>query len=102
MAKEAPIVTQATITEELVAGRLYHAIAPTAWERLDAFEGHYYVRELITVSLPDGRQVPAWTYVFRPEYRSLLLPGEWSFQDFLEGGKARFESRYLGFQQIQQ
>jgi len=85
-----------------VAGRLYAGISAGAWERLDRFEGNQYQRQLVLLRLDDGRSIDAWAYVFRPHYRSLLLPGEWDFDAFLRAGKQRFEARYLGFQQIQQ
>jgi len=85
-----------------VAGRLYAGINASAWERLDSFEGNQYQRQLVQLRLDDGRSIDAWTYVFRPQYRSLLLPGDWDFDAFLREGKQRFEARYLGFRQIQQ
>ncbi|MCB1956870.1 MAG: gamma-glutamylcyclotransferase [Rhodocyclaceae bacterium] len=85
-----------------VAGRLYSDVRDAAWERLDRFEGNQYQRQRVRVVLADGSPCDAWTYVFRPAYQGLLLPGDWDFAAFLREGKVRFEGRYLGFQQIEQ
>ncbi|MCB1909640.1 MAG: gamma-glutamylcyclotransferase [Rhodocyclaceae bacterium] len=83
-----------------VAGRLYSGIAAAEWERLDGFEGNQYQRVLLQVRVDGGATVDAWAYLFRPQYHSLLLPGEWDFAAFLRDGRHRFEARYLGFRQI--
>ncbi len=93
------IVADAT---QQVAGQLYAGISASAWERLDGFEGRQYERRLLQLRLGDGRGIDAWAYVFRPQYRSLLLLGEWNFDAFLREGRQRFEARHLGFQQLQQ
>ena len=56
----------------------------------------------LTIARPDGSRLDAWTYVFRPQYRSLLQTGDWDVEAFRRDGKRRFEARYLGFRQIQQ
>ncbi len=81
----------------MVAGVLYLDLPPSVWPRLDAFEGEEYTRERVTVTLADGRSVTAWTYVFKPQYASRLVAGDWDFEHFLLHGKARFEAAYLGF-----
>lgn len=83
-----------------VQGVLYLDLVPSAWPRLDAFEGEEYLRQHVHVRLPDGRQESAWTYVFRPRYASRLTEGEWDFERFLRTGKARFEALYLGFSKL--
>lgn len=80
-----------------VRGVLYLDLPSSAWPRLDAFEGEEYTRERVTVTLADGRSVTAWTYVFKPQYASRLVAGDWDFEHFLLHGKARFEAAYLGF-----
>ena len=39
------------------------------------------------------------TYVIQPQYRELLTDEEWSFTDFLNDGKRKFEETYFGFQE---
>lgn len=84
-----------------VQGVLYRDLPRIAFARLDAFEGEQYTREEAAVALPDGRRVAAFTYVFKPQYASLLLPGDWDFEAFLKDGKRIFEARYLGFSRIE-
>ncbi len=83
-----------------VTGVLYRGLPATAWPRLDAFEGDMYLRKQVRVSQAGGGMIPAWTYVFRPEFQHLLAPDDWDFEQFLARGKARFEARYLGFGQL--
>ena len=61
-----------------VRGRLIDAIPASAWMRLDAFEGNQYARQQVRVALAEGDEVVAWTYVFRPEHRSLLAAADWA------------------------
>lgn len=81
-------------------GLLYRNISDEALRRLDVFEGDYYQRCERVVALLDGRQVRAQTYVFRTDYRHLVADWSWSFEHFLNVGKAKFESAYLGFQHL--
>jgi gamma-glutamylcyclotransferase (GGCT)/AIG2-like uncharacterized protein YtfP len=81
-------------------GLLYSNISDEALRRLDVFEGDYYQRCELVVALLDGRQVRAQTYVFRADYRHLVADWPWSFEHFLNVGKAKFESAYLGLQHL--
>lgn len=83
-----------------VEGVLYRDLDTPALRRLDAFEGEQYQRETVEVILPDGHRLSADTYVIKPEHLSILLPEDWDFDAFLAVGKARFQSRYLGFSRI--
>ncbi len=83
-----------------VKGVLYRDIDTAALARLDAFEGEQYRRETVEVTLADGSRIRADTYVIKPEHAALLLPVDWDFDAFLAAGKARFQSRYLGFSRI--
>lgn len=83
-----------------VEGVLYLDLPPDALARLDAFEGEQYVRSTVIVLDADQRPIEAETYVFRPEYVGLLLPGDWDHAGFLREGRQRFEQRYMGFQSI--
>ena len=85
---------------QTVDGVLYRNLAPSALERLDAFEGAQYERKTITVRLPDGSSIDADSYVFRSTYRHLLEPGPWDFQRFLRTGRPRFVNRYVGYARI--
>lgn len=85
--------------EGSVTGVLYRGLDAAALARLDVFEGEQYERVEVLVEFA-GARVPAWVYRFRPEWRHLLLPGDWDFEAFLRAGKARFEARYMGFDRI--
>jgi gamma-glutamylcyclotransferase (GGCT)/AIG2-like uncharacterized protein YtfP len=80
-----------------VAGILYRDLPAFALARLDAFEGEQYLRTSVVVLTAGGARVEAMTYVFRPEYAHLLLPGDWDYAHFLAVGRRRFERRYEGF-----
>lgn len=73
-----------------VQGVLYLDLPPSAWARLDRFEGDEYERTRVEVRLQHGRRDEAWTYVFRPNAKQRLVDGEWDFERFLRTGKARF------------
>lgn len=83
--------------DAIVAGVLYRGLDASALARLDVFEGEMYERLPVLVNLVGGEVITAWCYIFRDQYRHLLLPGEWDFQSFLAEGKARFLARYMGF-----
>ena len=70
---------------------------PSAWDRLDRFEGDMYSREIVQVQLRWGSAVPAATYVLRPQFRGYLDEAEWDFDVFLSEGKGRFRSSYKGY-----
>lgn len=80
-----------------VEGILYAGLQAAMLERLDAFEGAEYLREEVEVELADGLRLKAWAYVFRAEFAERLLPGEWSFERFLQHGRSRFEAEFTGF-----
>ncbi len=82
---------------QAVAGRLYLDLPETAWARLDAFEGEAYERHEVLVTVPDGRWMRAWTYLYRDLPAHPLGPGAWDEQRFEREGKARFMARYVGF-----
>ncbi|MDD5366778.1 MAG: gamma-glutamylcyclotransferase [Gallionellaceae bacterium] len=85
-----------------VEGILYRGLDGSALARLDAFEGEMYERVRVQVNLVGGGSVAAWCYIFRAPYRHRLLLGDWSFEAFLAGGKARFLARYMGFAALEQ
>lgn len=84
-----------------VVGVLYRNVDDAALAQLDRFEGPYYERRTVTVTLDDGSPVEAETYLFRPQYAHLLQPGEWDVAAFLVRGKADFTARYVGYSRIE-
>ena len=79
-----------------VEGVLYYQIPPSAWKRLDQFEGNMYVRQLVSVEVSDGSRIAAYTYVFRPQFRMRLTAQAWDYEAFLREGLAAFASQVSG------
>ena len=84
-------------TDCRVDGIVYQNVPPSAWDRLDRFEGEMYSREIVQVRLRDGSTVQAATYVLRPQFRGCLDKAEWDFAVFLREGKGRFRRSYKGY-----
>lgn len=80
-----------------VDGLLYLDLPPAAWARLDQFEDKIYSRQTVTVHLADGRRLGAETYVLKDAYRHRQGLSEWSYEEFLKTGKARFTREYDHF-----
>lgn len=78
-------------------GLLYRNVSEVAIEKLDEFEGDQYRREIVTLHLANGKQQPAFCYVWRNELRSLISTQDWSFERFLAEGKEKFCADYVGF-----
>lgn len=84
-----------------VSGILYLNLPEAVWSRLDVFEGEMYQRLAVSVETEEGTVLPAETYVFRSEFAHRLEEGSWDFEAFVsEGGKVRFQTRYLGFREL--
>jgi len=83
-----------------VQGMLYLDLPDHAWPRLDCFEGGMYLRETLPVRLADGEAVTAETYVLREAFAHCLGSREWDFEAFLRHGKARFKTRYVGYNSL--
>lgn len=63
-------------------GLLFDGIDAQTLARLDAFEDDFYRRETLPVFTPDGAAWAAEVYVIRAECLGLLLPEEWSLDEF--------------------
>jgi gamma-glutamylcyclotransferase (GGCT)/AIG2-like uncharacterized protein YtfP len=83
--------------EERVDGIVYSNLTEDDWKHLDLFEGEMYIRSAVTVQLGDGAGRQAQTYVLKPQFENRLSSEPWSLDEFLQSGKARFESQYRGF-----
>lgn len=82
---------------DVVSGRLYVDISAADLAALDAFEGDYYQRIPIRCVDADGSTVTAETYVFREQYRALLLDEDWDPQGFARAGLVEFLRDYGRF-----
>lgn len=84
-----------------VPGLLYHNLDPASLARLDAFEGPEYIRQTITVTCNDGRELEAGAYIVPPERRELLTDEIWTAEDFAARGHlAEFVARFSGFNRL--
>jgi gamma-glutamylcyclotransferase (GGCT)/AIG2-like uncharacterized protein YtfP len=83
--------------EGRVAGELYRHVPDAAWTRLDRFEGEMYARRGVEVALRDGTLLLAATYVVVPQFLYRLDHADWDFAEFLQNGKADFQSHYQGY-----
>ena len=77
-----------------VSGLVYREVPPSAWERLDRFEGEMYRRQSVQVELGDSTLLQAATYVVRPEFLGHLERSDWDFDGFIRSGKKRFLREY--------
>jgi gamma-glutamylcyclotransferase (GGCT)/AIG2-like uncharacterized protein YtfP len=89
-----------------VPGLVYLDVDPESFARLDAFEGHEYIRRSVTVfckddTSPDGRELTADTYIVPTDSAHILTPEPWTAADFLTHGHlAEFLARYSGFNRL--
>lgn len=75
-----------------VDGILYKNLPPTAWPRLDRFEGPMYLRKPVQVRLGSGNAVEAYVYTTHPRFLPRLEPFDWDFDAFLRCHKHRYLS----------
>jgi gamma-glutamylcyclotransferase (GGCT)/AIG2-like uncharacterized protein YtfP len=80
-----------------VKGVVYRDLPDMTWRRLDLFEGNMYKREQVLVHIGEGKTSIAETYVVRSEFLSQLDATEWSFENFLNNGKKKFQKSYSGY-----
>ena len=87
--------------ESRVDGVVYWNVPPSAWARLDRFEGERYSREVVCVELDNGAVVSAATYVARPEFMDYLDEAEWDSSEFLRKDKGTFCKSFIGYRALQ-
>ena len=80
-----------------VQGAIYKEVTHSAWNKLDAFEGEFYIRKTVTVTLNNGQTRVAQAYIVHPDFQHQLLKEEWDFSEFLKKQKADFRQRYQGY-----
>lgn len=74
-----------------VEGALLTELSDTDLQRLDEYEAEQYERIAAFVSVAGGERRECMTYVFRPEYSSLLSSEAWSNESF----RAKYLQRFL-------
>lgn len=65
-----------------VNGRIWQEVTETELAKLDVFESGIYDRQLLAVRAEDGTTLPSWTYIVRPDSRTLLLNEPWNREEF--------------------
>lgn len=69
-----------------VDGIIYLDVSESDMKNLDAFEGECYQKEMAECGLTDGGIISAWVYVFKEQYRDLVVDEPWDPVQFLENG----------------
>src|SRR5690606_18414516 len=81
---------------EVVEGRVYFDVDPTALPSIDRFETDMYSRETVEVDCADGAAVSCHAYLLRAEFYDLLSTERWNIETYLRGGHhRRFAAQYL-------
>jgi len=79
-----------------VPGVVYFSVSGEDIKKLDDFEGSYYLRTSVKVTLESG-DIEAASYVLRPEFYALAASEEWDREAFATTGINVFMNRYKGF-----
>ncbi len=86
--------------KDAVQGIVYLKAPPSAWLRIDRFEGAMYVRQSVQIELGNGTILPANAYVIQPAYRDFLEAIDWDLETFLRCGREAFRTQYPGYSLI--
>jgi gamma-glutamylcyclotransferase (GGCT)/AIG2-like uncharacterized protein YtfP len=73
-----------------VEGTVFFGIDAESLKRLDEFEDSFYRREAVQVVGTEGGERMAQAYIVREEAYGLLLPEEWSLEEFEHQHMQRF------------
>ncbi len=84
----------------LTKGMLYSGLGEDAFAKLDRFEGQYYRRQQVLITIGEAPtdeeiEIEADTYVIAKEFADFLSEEDWSYENFLCNGKKIFQQRYL-------
>ena len=82
---------------ESTEGVLYADVTPEAVARLDAFEGHFYERVMVGVSLGAGAKTSAWVYRAALPDDPDILAERWDPERFQREHLGRFLHDDPGF-----
>lgn len=84
-------------SEARVDGTLYFNVSTGDMTRLDEFEGIYYDRQSVSVTLQDGSSADAEVYVLETEYHHIASDLDWDLELFKDRGLNSFLENYNGF-----
>lgn len=95
-----PGIRTASATDA-VRGTVYLDVDEASLERLDVFEGEFYVREQLTITCDDGQRRQADAYIVPAQNLTVLTDESWDRNQFVtSGGLDHFIRRYAGFSRI--
>ncbi|GIL67020.1 hypothetical protein Vafri_20410 [Volvox africanus] len=77
-----PAIVPST-AESKVQGKVLMDLSDKELEVLDVYESEEYYRATVMPILEDGSEIQADVYVWKDQYRHLLLDEEWSFEQFM-------------------
>ena len=86
-----------TAVGERTEGVLYADVTPEALARLDAFEGHFYERVMVGVSVGDGAKTSTWVYRAALPDDPDILEERWDPEGFQREHLGRFLQDDPGF-----
>ena len=84
-----------------VDGIVYFDLPSGAFERLDRFEGHLYVRTEVVAICDSGEHVNVQAYVIAPSFSDRLSDDDWSYENFQKNNKTEFKRRYRGYKELE-
>jgi gamma-glutamylcyclotransferase (GGCT)/AIG2-like uncharacterized protein YtfP len=73
-----------------IVGEVLTAVTAADWLTLDRFESDLYARQVVEISLTDGRLVDADTYVINADARHRLSAQCWDYDEFRRDNLARY------------
>ena len=97
LAQQYPVLIDSDAVNAQVAGVVYFKLARQDLMRLDHFEGRYYVRRLVPVTLESGEVIQAQTYVLNPKHRRIVSDKPWNEARFESQGLKKFLANYKGW-----
>ena len=89
-----PVVVPSAFNSQ-VRGFVYRNVSTSDLERLDQFEGEYYIRKTEQVITLDMTILPAEVYVLKEEYYTIISHQEWDPVHFSTTGIHYFMHSYM-------
>ena len=82
--------------DDWVSGIVYHDVDDHDLQRLDFFEGGYYERVPVSISVGNF-QIKSQVYIIRDQYLHLATEHDWDPDDFYKKSIGDFVATYTGF-----
>ncbi len=88
------------VGDQQIQGVVWFQVSPADVEILDNFEGIHYRRAQISANLPNGGTLGCQVFLWRQEFRRLLLEEDWDLKVFETEGIIQFQRDYEGFKEM--